>query len=80
MQSRGIGRLFEGVDWITVAIYLLVVTIGFVAITAASYEEGAADLFAFSHFYVKQLVWMADRKSTRLNSSHTLASRMPSSA
>ena len=59
MQSRGIGRLFEGVDWITVAIYLLVVTIGFVAITAASYEEGAADLFAFSHFYVKQLVWMA---------------------
>lgn len=59
MQSRGIGRLFEGVDWITVAIYLLVVTIGFVAITAASYDEAAADLFAFSHFYVKQLVWMA---------------------
>ena len=39
------------------------------------------------HFYNKELqitpvnsLMMADRKSTRLNSSHTLASRMPSSA
>ena len=28
----------------------------------------------------KNVDWDADRKSTRLNSSHTLASRMPSSA
>ena len=26
------------------------------------------------------LEWVSDRKSTRLNSSHTLASRIPSSA
>ena len=29
---------------------------------------------------IKKLLESADRKSTRLNSSHTLASRMPSSA
>ena len=29
---------------------------------------------------ISDLIFYADRKSTRLNSSHTLASRMPSSA
>ena len=31
-------------------------------------------------FGIKQLAWKSDRKSTRLNSSHALLSRMPSSA
>ena len=36
-------------------------------------ESSVLAIMAFDRF-------MADRKSTRLNSSHTLASRMPSSA
>lgn len=49
---------FAGVDFGTVLLYLLIVLAGWVSITAASYEEGVADLFSFSHFYMKQLMWM----------------------
>lgn len=59
MENNGIGKLFEGIDKWTVLIYLLIVLIGFVSITSASYEEGMEHIFAFSHFYMKQLVWMA---------------------
>lgn len=59
MENNGIGKLFEGVDKWTVLIYLLIVLVGFVSIASASYEEGMEHIFAFSHFYMKQLVWMA---------------------
>ena len=58
MENNGIGKLFEGVDRWTVLIYVLIVLVGFVAILSASYEEGAESIFSFSHFYMKQLVWM----------------------
>ena len=40
-------------------------------------EEGPAHEVVFPH---GAKVWMVDRKSTRLNSSHFQVSRMPSSA
>ncbi|CVI69629.1 MULTISPECIES: rod shape-determining protein RodA [unclassified Alistipes] len=51
-------RIFDGVDRATVLLYVLIVLAGCVSIVSASYEEGAADLFSFSHFYMKQLVWV----------------------
>lgn len=50
--------IFYGVDRITVLLYVLIVLAGWVSITSASYDEETADLFAFSHFYMKQLVWV----------------------
>ena len=39
------------------------------------HADGAGTKSSLAYMY-----WKEDRKSTRLNSSHTLASRMPSSA
>ena len=50
--------IFYGVDLWTVLLYVLIVLAGWVSITSASYDEGAADLFSFSHFYMKQLLWI----------------------
>lgn len=50
--------LFYGVDAGTVLLYVLIVLAGWVSITSASYDETSADLFSFSHFYMKQLVWV----------------------
>ena len=37
-------------------------------------------VFRLSHIKLREVRFMLDRKSTRLNSSHSRASRMPSSA
>lgn len=50
--------IFYGVDRIAVLLYAAIVAAGFLFITAASYEEGAGERFAFSHFYMKQAVWI----------------------
>ena len=42
-------------------------------------ESNGLDYVLVGDYYVPDLK-LPDRKSTRLNSSHTLASRMPSSA
>lgn len=51
-------RIFEGVDLVTVLLYVLIVLAGWVSITSASYDEASTSPFAFSHFYMKQLVWV----------------------
>ena len=51
-------RIFEGVDLWTVLLYVLIVIAGWISITAASYEAGTPDPFSFSHFYMKQLIWV----------------------
>ena len=58
MINNGIGKLFEGVDRWTIVLYVLIVLVGFVSITSASYDDGIAETFSFSHFYMKQLVWI----------------------
>ncbi len=57
MTGRG-NRIFEGVDFKAVVLYVLIVIAGFLSITAASYDPDSADMFAFSHFYIKQLLWI----------------------
>ncbi len=51
-------HIFEGVDRVTLLLYLLIVLVGWISITSASYDETTADIFAFSHFYMKQMVWI----------------------
>ena len=42
--------------------------------------ESQIDAFVDIEYYIKYRDWETDRKSTRLNSSHSAKSRMPSSA
>lgn len=58
MTGKRHSRIFDGVDRITVLLYVLVVMAGCVSILSASYDDGAADVFSFSHFYMKQIVWV----------------------
>ncbi len=58
MKNNGIGRLFEGIDGWTVLLYAVIVCLGFVFITSASYDDSGAGIFSMSHFYMKQLMWM----------------------
>lgn len=56
--NRPANSLLDGVDLRTVLLYALIVAAGWISITAASYDENAASFFAFSHFYMKQLLWI----------------------
>ena len=58
-RSRGIRAIFDGVDMVAVLLYLLLVAVGCLCIVAASYSDETADIFAMSHFYMKQIVWVA---------------------
>ncbi len=53
-QGRG---FFQGVDISAILLYLLIVIAGCVCITSASFDEMSLDHFAFSHFYIKQIIW-----------------------
>lgn len=50
--------LVKSVDWITIAIYLALVVLGWVSICGACYDYGDMDLFSFSTNSGKQLVWI----------------------
>lgn len=50
--------VFRSVDWVTVAIYFLLVTAGAISIYAASYDFDNASIFDFSEFSGKQLRWI----------------------
>lgn len=58
MTANRHNGIFYGVDLWTVLLYVLIVVAGWVSITSASYDEGTADIFSFSHFYMKQLMWI----------------------
>ncbi|MBQ5853081.1 MAG: rod shape-determining protein RodA, partial [Rikenellaceae bacterium] len=49
----------SSVDWVMVLLYVGLVLIGWLSIFSASYDETAIDPYAFSHFYVKQVMWVA---------------------
>lgn len=66
MTANRHNSIFYGVDLWTVLLYVLIVLAGWVSITSASYDEGAADLFSFSHFYMKQLMWIGVAWTTAL--------------
>lgn len=58
-NRNGYGALFAGVDKWTVTLYVILTLVGFASIFSASYDPEAADAFSLSHFYMKQVVWLA---------------------
>lgn len=54
LRSKG---LFVGVDTITVLLYILIVLAGCLCITSSSFDNSSTDIFNFSHFYIKQMIW-----------------------
>ncbi len=58
MNNSSRQSFFGGVDPIASILYLVIVLIGCVCITSASFDETAANIFDFSHFYIKQIIWV----------------------
>ena len=54
--SRSIFSL--SVDWVMILLYVGLVLIGWMSICSASYDETAIAPYSFSHFYVKQVLWI----------------------
>ena len=48
----------RNLDWLTVAIYLLMVVAGAISIYSASYDFDEASIFSFDEFSGKQLRWI----------------------
>ncbi len=53
--SRG---FFAGVDIIAVLLYVVIVGVGCLCITSATFDDMSSDFFSFSHFYIKQFMWV----------------------
>ncbi len=52
-------QIFRNIDWITVMLYLLMVTIGVISIYAASYDFDNAAMLDFNEFSGKQALWIS---------------------
>ena len=50
--------MFRSLDWITIALYLILVTMGATSIYAASYDFDTANIFDFNEFSGKQFAWI----------------------
>ena len=50
--------VFRSLDWVTILLYLLLVTMGAVSIYAASYDFDSANIFDFNEFSGKQFAWI----------------------
>lgn len=50
--------VFRSVDWVTILLYLILVTAGAVSIYAASYDFDNASMFDFKEFSGKQFLWI----------------------
>jgi rod shape determining protein RodA len=49
---------WANIDWITIFIYLILITLGWINIYAAVYSEEHRSIFDFSQRYGKQLIWI----------------------
>ena len=59
ISSRGGNTsLFGRLDMTAVGLYIALVIVGFVCITAASFEEESLNYLSLSHNYMKQLMWI----------------------
>ena len=52
------GNMIKSVDWVTIAIYLVLIVMGWFSICGASYDYMDMDFFSFESRAGKQLVWM----------------------
>lgn len=57
-ERNSFAMTLRHVDWLTVAIYLLMVVAGAISIYAASYDFDEASIFSFDEFSGKQLRWI----------------------
>ena len=74
MESRNIDAgtsVFRSLDWITIVLYLLLVTMGAVSIYAASYDFDNASLFDLKEFSGKQIMWIGSVSYTHLRAHET---------
>ena len=53
------GSLLKSVDWLTIAIYIVLVVMGWFSICGASYDYTNMDFFSFDTRAGKQLIWIA---------------------
>ena len=49
--------MVKSVDWITIAIYLVLVVLGWTSICGASYDYGDMDFFSMDTRAGKQMLW-----------------------
>ncbi len=57
MNNNRSSGLFVGVDKITVILYVLLLVVGCLSVTSSSFDKSTLDIFDFSHFYIKQIIW-----------------------
>ena len=58
-QKQGNGKgVFKSLDWWTIAIYLILLTFGWVSVCGASYSYGDTDLFSLGSRSGMQVVWI----------------------
>ena len=50
--------VFSNIDWVTVFLYLIMVTVGVISIYAASYDFDEAGILDFTEFSGKQVRWI----------------------
>lgn len=50
--------IFQNIDWLTVALYLILMFIGWISIYAAVYNEEHSSILDISQNYGKQLIWI----------------------
>ena len=55
---RGSNSLTDNIDWVLVALYVMLVLLGWANIYAAVYNEEQSSIFDFSQRYGKQLIWI----------------------
>lgn len=58
MRQKNASSIFHNIDWITVLIYLVLVTIGWMNIYAAVYNEDHYIITDTSQKYGKQMIWI----------------------
>ena len=57
-EKETTASVFKYVDWFTVILYLILVTLGMVSIYAASYDFDHANMLSFAEFSGKQFRWI----------------------
>ncbi len=57
-QKSKTATIFSNLDWVTIIIYLIMVTFGAISIYAASYDFDHASIFSMSEFSGKQFMWI----------------------
>lgn len=57
-MARKENSLFYGVDRVALLLYALIVLVGSLSIFSATYDSESLTPFAFSHIYIKQVMWI----------------------